>query len=235
MDSNKTIFSQSGWLKVIMAILLTIIFAAVISLLTSGNIKNTTETTGTAIALTFVGILATFVVVSNYSQLKEIERKTEYDIKEQNKAISKMRDDLNDLVNHITVAYNLVNRYELLRTLGFNRNHENKKLLNMVVEALNNLIQTKNYPPKTLVDAIIERLDDVLKNEDLIRYNRSKYDTSTHILPKNIELSQEEKNNILSILDNAALNEKISKPQQIYDLKGRFMDLFCDDEEDPKS
>ena len=66
MDSNKTIFSQSGWFKVIIAILLTIIFALIISLLTSGNIKNTTETTGTAIALTFVGILATFVVVSNY-------------------------------------------------------------------------------------------------------------------------------------------------------------------------
>ena len=235
MDNNKTIFSQSGWFKVIIAILLTTIFALVISLLTSGNIKNTTETTGTAIALTFVGILATFVVVSNYSQLKEIERKTEYDIKEQNKAISEMRDDLNDLVNHITVAYNLVNRYELLRTLGFNRNHENKKLLNMAVGALNELMQTKNYPPKTLVDAIIERLDDVLKNEEVIRYNRSKYDTSTHILPKNIELSQEENNSILSILDNAALNEKISKPQQIYELKNRFMDLFCNNEEDPKS
>ncbi len=235
MDSNKTIFSQSGWFKVIIAILLTTIFALVISLLTSGNIKNTTETTGTAIALTFVGILATFIVVSNYSQLKEIERKTEYDIKEQNKAISEMRDDFDDLVNHITVAYNLVNRYELLRTLGFNRNHENKKKLNMVVEALNKLMQTKNYPPKTLVDAIIERLDDVLKNEDLIRYNRSKYDTSTHILPKNIELSQEESNSILSILDNAASSENISRPQQIYELKNRFMDLFCKNEEDPKS
>lgn len=105
----------------------------------------------------------------------------------------------------------------------------------MVVEALKELMQTKNYPPKTIVDAIIERLDEVLKNEDLIRYNRSKYDTSTHILPKNIELSQEEKNNILSILDNAALNENISKPQQIYELKNRFMDLFCNNEEASKS
>ena len=115
MDNNKTIFSQIGWVKVIIAILLTIIFALIISLLTSGNIKNTTETTGTAIALTFVGILATFVVVSNYSQLKEIERKTEYDIKEQNKAISEMRDDFDDYVNYTAVAYNFMNRDILLQ------------------------------------------------------------------------------------------------------------------------
>lgn len=229
MDSNKTIFSQSGWLKVIMAILLTIIFALIISLLTSGNIKNTTETTGTAIALTFVGILATFVVVSNYSQLKEIERKTEYDIKEQNKAISEMRDDFDDYVNYTAVAYNFMNRDELLQASSdFFKPFDNKKRLFYAIDSLY-LGEKPKKTDKRLIDEAIAKANLSLDNEAFVRQNKNNYNVKKLIrLPETISLNAQEKAYIHNVFCSLAASKNISERQQreIRNIFNRIKRLF---------
>jgi len=48
------------------------------------------ETVSIGIVLGFVGILATFIVVSNYAQVKDIERKFDKKIKEVDKRIEKL-------------------------------------------------------------------------------------------------------------------------------------------------
>ena len=234
MDNNKTIFSQSGWFKVIIAILLTTIFALVISLLTSGNIKNTTETTGTAIALTFVGILATFVVVSNYSQLKEIERKTEYDIKEQNKAISEMRDDFDDYVNYTAVAYNFMNRDVLLQASSdFYKPFDNKKRLFYAIDSLYLGVKPQKTD-KRLIDEAIAKINLSLENETFVRQNHSNDEVKKYMqLPESISLNSQEKAYIHNIFCSVAASKKISEYQQreISNILDRITKLFFSEED----
>lgn len=74
--------------------------------------------TNESIVLVFVGILATFIVVSNYAQVIDIRDNTNKQIKELESRTQKKIDDLNKLYNEMNEASNRIKKIE--KDMDFN-------------------------------------------------------------------------------------------------------------------
>jgi hypothetical protein len=97
-DSNrpKKMPSWVYWTWLISIVSLGFSIAAIFSCY---SIKWNVEVVSTAIILTFVGVLATFVVISNYVQVKDIERKFDDKIRGVNSDFSLRMDRVNKIAN----------------------------------------------------------------------------------------------------------------------------------------
>lgn len=90
INSNNSFLSKRNKGVIILSIISIILSLASFITIVAVKINYNLETVSLLSIIGFIGILATFVVVSNFSQVNRIESKMETKISELNKAVSKL-------------------------------------------------------------------------------------------------------------------------------------------------
>lgn len=97
------------------------LWAGVIALVKCLNLEITDQN----IILTFIGILATFIVISNYEQIQSIEKKTQ-------KQVDDLKEEMESNVSKIKNANKKINRYlyEMIKSSGVKYDIVARKIMN---------------------------------------------------------------------------------------------------------
>jgi hypothetical protein len=85
---------------------------SIAAIFVSADIKWNVEIVSTAIILAFVGILATFVVISNYAQVKELERKVTDSEGRIGRKVADLEGKIENKVNELSVKQGEIEKME---------------------------------------------------------------------------------------------------------------------------
>jgi len=163
-----------------------------------------------SIILTFVGIVATFVVVSNYIQVKEVEKKFDEKIKDIKKFSTTIEKNKWDIKTEVAELKNMVLRnkleseagvYTTLATFYF-ESGEFEKSFSVYFAALKNYVSVENH---TSTNAILNQMFRSLNNS----HNKNVFFDVADIIKQYLsKISNPEAQIILDLLENKPTDKK---------------------------
>ncbi|OAV69103.1 hypothetical protein Barb6_01998 [Bacteroidales bacterium Barb6] len=119
-----------------------------------------------SIALTLVGILATFIVISNYIQVKEIENGFERKIEATK---DELKEEFEKIVGREMEEYNHNVSACLFMLNGYLRFKDNK-IEDSLRESFNALIEMNQSKNKYQLDTAIDNIESILSNNRFMNY-----------------------------------------------------------------